>query len=35
MEARAGAAPKKLLDGYNGAFSFNGDATCLVTERTA
>jgi len=35
MEARAGAAPKKLLDGYNGAFSFNGDATVLVTERTS
>jgi dipeptidyl aminopeptidase/acylaminoacyl peptidase len=34
VEARAGAAPKKLLDGYNGAFSFNGDATVLVTERT-
>jgi len=35
MEARAGAGPKKLLDGYNGAFSFNGDATVLVTERTS
>ena len=35
MEARAGAAPKKLLDGYNGAFSFNGDAAVLVTERTS
>jgi len=34
VEARAGAARKKLLDGYNGAFSFNGDATVLVTERT-
>jgi len=35
MEARAGATPKKLLDGYNGAFSFNGDATVVVTERTS
>jgi len=35
MEARAGAAPKKLLDGYNGAFSFSGDAAGLVTERTS
>ncbi|HYW65330.1 MAG TPA: S9 family peptidase [Candidatus Dormibacteraeota bacterium] len=35
LEARAGATPKKLLDGYNSAFSFNGDATVLVTERTS
>ena len=35
MEARAGATPKKLLDGYNGAFSFSGDASVLVTERTS
>ena len=35
MEARAGVAPKKLLDGYNGAFSFSGDAAVLVTERTS
>ncbi|MFI5097283.1 MAG: prolyl oligopeptidase family serine peptidase [Candidatus Acidiferrales bacterium] len=35
LEARAGAAPKKLLDGYNGAFSFSGDAAVLVAERTS
>ncbi len=35
LEARAGAAPKKLLDGYNAAFSFSGDAAVLVTERTS
>jgi dipeptidyl aminopeptidase/acylaminoacyl peptidase len=35
LEARAGATPKKLLDGYNGAFCFNGDATVWVTERTS
>src|SRR5208282_5565592 len=35
MEARAGAAPKKLLDGYNAAFSFNADAAVLVTERNS
>ncbi len=35
MEARAGATPKKLLDGFNGAFSFSGDGSVLVTERTS
>ncbi len=35
MEARAGAPPKKLLDGYNVAFSFNADAAVLVTERSS
>jgi dipeptidyl aminopeptidase/acylaminoacyl peptidase len=35
MEARAGATPKKLLDGYNSAFSFGGNGTVLVTERTS
>ena len=35
MEARAGATPKKLLDGYNAAFAFSADAKMLVTERTS
>ena len=35
MEARAGATPKKLLDGFNAAFGFSADANMLVTERTS
>ena len=35
MEARAGATPKKLLDGYNAAFAFSAEAKMLVTERTS
>jgi len=35
MEARAGATPKKLLDGYSSAFSFSGDGNTLVTTRTS
>jgi len=35
MEARVGATPKKLLDGYNAAFAFSSDAKTLVTERTS
>jgi dipeptidyl aminopeptidase/acylaminoacyl peptidase len=35
MEARVGATPKKLLDGYNAALAFSGDAKTLVTERTS
>jgi len=35
MEARAGATPKKLLDGYNADFAFSGDAKELVTTRTS
>jgi dipeptidyl aminopeptidase/acylaminoacyl peptidase len=35
MEPRAGATPKKLLDGYNAAYSFSGDGKILVTERTS
>jgi dipeptidyl aminopeptidase/acylaminoacyl peptidase len=35
MEARAGAVPKKLLDGFNAAFSFSGNGTLLVAERTS
>ena len=34
MEARAGATPKKLLDGYNTAFAFSADAKTLVAART-
>ena len=35
MEPRAGAVPKKVLDGFNAAFSFSGDGKTLVTERTS
>ncbi|HEY1471209.1 MAG TPA: S9 family peptidase [Candidatus Acidoferrum sp.] len=35
MEPRAGATPKKLLDGFNAAFSFSGDGKVLVAERTS
>jgi len=35
MDARAGATPKKLLDGFNSAFAFSGDGKTLVTERTS
>ena len=35
MEARSGATPKKLLDGFNAAYSFSGDGKILVTERTS
>jgi Periplasmic component of the Tol biopolymer transport system len=35
MEPRAGATPKKLLDGYNAAYSFSGDGKILATERTS
>jgi dipeptidyl aminopeptidase/acylaminoacyl peptidase len=35
VEARAGATPKKLLDGFNAAFSFSGDGKTLVSERTS
>jgi dipeptidyl aminopeptidase/acylaminoacyl peptidase len=35
MEARAGATPKKIVDGFNSAFSFSGDGKTLVTERTS
>jgi len=35
MEPRAGATPKKLLDGFNAAYSFSGDGKILVTERTS
>ena len=35
IEPRAGATPKKLLDGFNAAYSFSGDGKTLVTERTS
>ena len=35
MEPRAGATPKKLLDGYNSAYSFSADGKILVAERTS
>jgi dipeptidyl aminopeptidase/acylaminoacyl peptidase len=35
METRAGAQPKKVLDGFNGAFTFSEDGKTLVTERTS
>jgi dipeptidyl aminopeptidase/acylaminoacyl peptidase len=35
MEARAGATPKKVVDGFNAAFSFSADGKTLVTERTS
>jgi dipeptidyl aminopeptidase/acylaminoacyl peptidase len=35
MEARAGATPKKLLDGFNTEFAFSSDGKTLVTTRTS
>jgi dipeptidyl aminopeptidase/acylaminoacyl peptidase len=35
VEPRAGATPKKLLDGFNAAYSLSGDGKVLVTERTS
>ena len=35
MDARAGATPKKVLDGFNSAYSFSVDGKTLVTERTS
>jgi len=35
MEPQAGATPKKLLDGFNAAYSLSGDGKVLVTERTS
>ena len=34
MEPRAGAAPKKVLDAYNAAYSFSADGKTLITEQT-
>ena len=35
MEARAGATPKMVLDGFNTEFALSGDAKTLVTTRTS
>lgn len=35
MEARAGATPKKVLDGYTAQFAFSADGTLLATARTS
>src|SRR5258708_6528861 len=35
IEPRAGATPKKIVDGYNSAYSFSADGKTLVTERTS
>ena len=35
MEARAGVTPKKVVDGFNSAYSFSADGKTLVTERTS
>ena len=35
MEPRAGATPKKVLDGFNSAYSFSADGKTLVAERTS
>ncbi len=35
MEAKAGAVPKKVVDGFNSAYEFSGDGKTLVTERTS
>ena len=35
MEPRAGATPKKVLDGYNAAYSFSSDGKTLITEQTS
>src|SRR5208283_332217 len=35
IEPRAGATPRKLLDGFNAAFSFSRDGKTLVSERTS
>lgn len=35
MDAKAGAAPKKILDGFNTEFTFSTDAKTLLTTRTS
>jgi dipeptidyl aminopeptidase/acylaminoacyl peptidase len=35
MEPRAGATPRKILDGFNGEFAFSADGQTLVTTRTS
>ena len=34
MEPQSGATPKKVLDGFNSAFSFSKDGKLLISERT-
>ena len=34
-EPRAGATPKKVLDGYNAAYCFSSDGKTLITEQTS
>ena len=34
-EPRAGATPKKVLDGYNAAYSFSSGGKTLITEQTS
>ena len=35
MEPKGGAAPKKVVDGFNSAYAFSGDGKTLVTEKTS
>jgi len=35
MEPRAGATPRKILDGFNAEFALSGDGKTLVTMRTS
>jgi dipeptidyl aminopeptidase/acylaminoacyl peptidase len=35
MDAKAGASPKKILDGFNTEFTFSTDAKTLLTTRTS
>jgi len=35
MEAKTGATPKKVLDGFNAEFTFSGDGKILLTARTS
>jgi dipeptidyl aminopeptidase/acylaminoacyl peptidase len=35
VEPRAGATPRKLLDGFNAAYSFSSDGKVLAAERTS
>jgi dipeptidyl aminopeptidase/acylaminoacyl peptidase len=35
MDAKVGAAPKKILDGFNAEFTFSADAKTLLTTRTS
>jgi dipeptidyl aminopeptidase/acylaminoacyl peptidase len=35
MEAKEGATPQKVLDGFNSAYAFSSDGKTLVSERTS